>query len=386
MGKLKICFLLLIVMTFSPITFALAQDDIIGIQLDNLDFSEINEFIQYLNDKYGELINETDLKQLIETLHKEEGFDFRRLGRTLTSYFFREITANFHLLGQLIALSVVCAILKNINEAFENGDVSKVTSSVVYLVLIIIAVQSFTVTLKAGREAISDMVSFIQALMPTMFTILASIGNLTSVAVFNPLIFMGVTAAITWIKDILLPIIFFSAVLGVVNNLTDRFQVSMLASFLKQICVFLLGLFMSVFIGILVVQGAASAVVDGISIRTAKFASKNFIPIVGSIFSDTVDTIVGCSLILKNVVGIAGMLVVLLITIYPIIKILSIVFIYKIAGAIIQPIGETSMVKCLNDMANSIILIFVSVAAVAVMFFVAITVILAAGNITVMMR
>jgi len=383
--KLKICLFIIIIFTFFPLP-ALAQDDIISLQLDNLDVSNIDWFIKDLNNKYGEIMPEQNIRQLVDRLLREKVLDFRNLFKALTSYIFREISANFRLLGQLIALSVVCAILKNINEAFENGSVSKVTYSVVFLVLVIIAVQSFTVAIKAGQEAISDMVSFIQALVPTMFTLLVSIGNLTSVAVFNPLIFIAISAASTWIKDILLPIIFFSAVLGVVNNVTDRFQVSLLASLLKQVCVFLLGLFLSIFLGVLVVQGAASAVVDGISIRTAKFASKNFIPIVGGIFSDTVDAIVGCSLILKNVLGIAGMLVVLFITIYPIIKILAIVFIYKVAGAIIQPIGETSMVKCLNDMANSLILIFVSVAAVAVMFFVAITVILAAGNITVMMR
>jgi len=377
---------MIVIFAFSFPQTAFAQEDIISQQLDNLDVSDIDQFIKDLNNKYGEIMPEQNIRQLIDRLRSEKSFDFRSFFKTLALYIFREISANFHLLGQLIALSVVCAILKNINEAFENGSVSKITYSVVFLVLIIIAVQSFTMAIRAGQEAISDMVSFIQALMPTIFTLLVSIGNLTSVAVFNPLIFMGITAASTWIKDILLPIIFFSAVLGVVNNVTDRFKVSMLASLLKQVCVFLLGLFLSIFLGVLVVQGAASAAVDGISIRTAKFASKNFIPIVGGIFSDTIDAIVGCSLILKNAIGITGMLVVLFITIYPIIKILAIVFIYKLAGAIIQPIGESSMVKCLDDMANSLILIFISVAAVAMMFFMAITVILASGNITVMMR
>lgn len=133
-------------------------------------------------------------------------------------------------------------------------------------------------------------------------------------------------------------------------------------------------------------QGAGTSTVDGISIRTAKFASKNFIPIVGGIFSDTVDTIVGCSLILKNAIGFAGLLVVFLTTLFPVIKILALVFIYKFAGAVIQPLGEDAMVKCLNDMASHLTFIAITVSSVALMFFVAITVIIASGNITVMMR
>ncbi|NLZ55022.1 MAG: stage III sporulation protein AE, partial [Thermoanaerobacteraceae bacterium] len=147
-----------------------------------------------------------------------------------------------------------------------------------------------------------------------------------------------------------------------------------------------LGLFLSVFLGILVVQGAAASAVDGISIRTAKFASKNFIPIVGGIFSDTVDTVVGCSLILKNAIGFAGLIVILLTILFPVIKILAMVFIYRLAGAIIQPLGEEAMVKCLNDMANNLTFIAITVSSVALMFFVAVTVIIASGNITLMMR
>jgi len=361
-------------------------EDIVDEQLQNMDLNDINSFLSEINAKYGDYIPRYELKDLINSMRGKPGYDLGGMVSGIIKYVLREISVNFMLLGQLIALSVVCAVLRNINSAFENDNVGKVTYSVIYLILAVIAIQSFSVAMRIGKETIEQMVSFIQALMPTMFALLASIGGITSVAVFNPLIFAGVSVASTWIKDILLPIIFFTAVLGLINSISDRFHVSLLASFLKQICVFLLGLFLSVFLGILVVKGAASATIDGITVRTAKFASKNFIPIVGGIFSDTVDTIVGCSLILKNAIGFAGLLIVLMIAIFPVLKILSIVFIYKLAGAVIQPLGEESMVKCLNDMSSSLMLIFVSVASVAMMFFVAVTVILAAGNITVMMR
>ncbi len=364
----------------------LANDGIIQEQLETIDSSEINSFLKEINDKYGDYIPQYEFKDLINSMKGKKLYDIKGMFSGILNYFFHEITENYHLLGQLIALSIVSAILKNIQNAFEDNNISQIAYSVVYLVLIVVAIQSFTIALRIGKEAIEQMVTFIQALLPILFTLLASIGGITSVAVFNPLIFIGVTVASTWIKNILLPILFFTAVLNLVSNISDKFHVSFLASFLKQICVFLLGLFMCVFLGTLVVQGAASASIDGISIRTAKFASKNFIPIVGGIFSDTVDTIVSCSLILKNAIGFVGLLIIFVLTMFPVVKILSIVIVYKIAAAIIQPVGENLIVKCLNDMSNSMMLIFISVAAVSVMFFVAITVILSAGSITVMMR
>ncbi|HHX22492.1 MAG TPA: stage III sporulation protein AE [Thermoanaerobacterales bacterium] len=373
-------------MLFLPINSVKANEDIIETQYEIIENYEFDSFIQELNSNYKDYIPQYSFRDLINTLRGEEHYDLRSLSRGIITFFFREISTNYHLLGQLIILSIICAVLKNVQGAFENNNIGKITYSVTYLVLIIIAIQSFEIALSVGREAIDNMVSFIQALMPVVIALLASIGGITSAAVFNPIIFMGVSVASTWIRNILLPIIFFAAVLGLISNISDRFHVSALSSFIKQVCIFLLGLFLSVFLGLLVVQGAATSTVDGISVRTAKFASKNFIPIVGGIFSDTVDTIVGCSLILKNAIGLAGLLIVFLTTLFPIIKILAMVFVYKFAGAVIQPLGEESVVKCLNDMANHLVFIVITVSSVALMFFVGITVIIASGNITVMMR
>ncbi len=364
----------------------MGNDEIIKKQFDTIEKTEFDSFVKQLNSTYADYIPQYELKDLINAIRGQKPYDFKSLLRGIARYFFHEISINLYLLGELIILSIICAVLKNAQSAFENNNIGKITNGFTFLVLIVIAIQSFDMALNVGKDAIDKMVSVIQALLPIVLALLASIGGITSVAVFNPLIFIGVSISSTWIRNILLPMIYFAAALGLVSNISDRFHVSSLACLLKQICVFLLGLFLSAFLGILVVQGAAASVVDGISIRTAKFASKNFIPIVGGIFSDTVDTVVGCSLILKNAIGFVGLIIVFLTILFPVIKILTMVLIYRLAGAVIQPLGEEAMVKCLNDMASHLAFIAITVSSVALMFFVAITVIIASGNITVMMR
>jgi len=383
-------FIILIIFLFFPTNTVLANDkindEIIERQYEIIDKSEFDLFIKQLNSTYQDYLPQYGLDDLIKTLRGQESYDFKGLIKGITGYFFRELSVNMRLLGELIILSIICAVFKNVQSAFANDNIGKVTYAFTFLILIIIAIQSFDIALRVGKDAIDKMVSIIQALLPVVLTLLASMGGLTSVAVFNPLIFIGVSISSTWIRNILLPMIYFVSALGLISNISDRFHVSALSSFLKQICIFLLGLFLSVFLGILVVQGAAASVVDGISIRTAKFASKNFIPIVGGIFSDTVDTVVGCSLILKNAIGFIGLIVILLTILFPVIKILAMVFIYRLAGAIIQPLGEEALVKCLNDMAGNLTFVAITVSSVALMFFVAVTIIIASGNITLMMR
>ena len=92
-------------------------------------------------------------------------------------------------------------------------------------------------------------------------------------------------------------------------------------------------------------SGATASAVDGISVRTIRICFKNFIPVVGGIFSDTVDTVVGCSLILKNAIGFTGLVAIFLTILFPVMKIMAMVFIYKLAGAVIQPLGENPLLN-----------------------------------------
>jgi len=380
----------LIISLFFAANTALAQDnineEILKKQYELIDKAEFDLFIEQLNSTYRDYIPQYGLDDLIKAFRGQKPYDLKALITGIAGYFFHELSANMSLLAELIIISIICAVMYNVQSAFENDNIEKVTYAFTFLLLIAIAIQSFDIALGVGRDTIDKMVSVIQALLPVILPLLASIGGLTSVAIFNPVIFLGVSIASTWIRNILLPIIYFVAALGIISSISDRFHVSALSSLLKQVCIFLLGLFLSAFLGILVVQGAAASTVDGITIRTAKFASKNFIPIVGSIFSDTIDTVVGCSLILKNAIGFTGLVVIFLTILFPVIKILAMVFIYRLAGAIIQPLGVEPMVKCLNEIAGNLTFIAVTVSSVALMFFVAVTVIIASGNISLMMR
>ena len=155
-------------------TIAKANDEIIEQQFQIIDKTEIESIVNQLNSAYNDYIPEYNFKDLFNSLRGQDSYDIKALFKGLLEYFFYEISANYRLLGKLITLSIICAILKNIQNAFENENIGKVTHSIIYLVLILIAVKSFEIALKVGRETIEQMVTFIQALMPVVLTLLAS--------------------------------------------------------------------------------------------------------------------------------------------------------------------------------------------------------------------
>jgi stage III sporulation protein AE len=230
------------------------------------------------------------------------------------------------------------------------------------------------------------MISFVMALIPILLALMAASGGLISAAFFHPVILFLMNTSGLLMQYIILPLLFLATLLSIVSTMSDQYKVTQLAQLLRNWSIGLMGLFLTVFLGVVSVQGASTAVTDGVTIRTAKFITGNFIPVIGRVFTDATDTVVSASSLLKNTVGIAGVAILLIIVAFPAIKILMIAFIYKFAAAILQPIGGGPVITCLDIISKSVIYVFAALGIVSLMFFLSITVIVAAGNLTMMMR
>lgn len=362
-------------------------EELLENQLDSMDISEIEKFVEDINRETEGFMPDINIRDLVIGMFRGDTLNnFRQIGRSAANLFFKEVILNFSLLGKLLILAIFCAVLQNLHNAFEEDAIGKLAYSLCYILVIIMAVGSFNTAMKIGIQAIDTMVGFMQALLPTLLALLVSVGGISSSAVFQPLIFGSITLITTIIKNFVMPLVLFSAIISILNNLSESINISKLASLLKQTAVGVLGLVLTAFTGIISVQGVASSSLDGAAIRTAKFAADSFVPIVGKFLSDAFDAVVSCSMILKNGIGIAGLIVLLLICSFPLVKMFSIIIIYKVASALIQPILDNQIVQCLNDMSNSMLVLLTSVIAVAFMFFMALTVIMGIGNMAVMVR
>lgn len=393
-GKRTILFIMAVLILLIPSTCVKAVEDeysarreVIESQMDKIDMEEVQEVLDSLSGEVNEYmpsINARDMVKGLVTgkLDVSPGQIIAGIGR----YLFAQVLVNINLLVKLVVLSVIYAVLRNIQTSFGNGIVGELAQMSCMLVLIAIAVQSFAVAMDVGSSAIDSMVAFMQAFLPTLLALLAAIGGITSTALLQPIIAVSIGFFSTMFKNILIPVIFFSAILAIVNNISEKFHLSKLSSLLKQGCIGFIGLVLTVFIGIMTIQGIAASTVDGVTIRTAKFAVDSFVPIVGGFLSDAVETIVGCSLLIKNAVGAFGLISLFVIVAFPILKIISLVVIYKVCAAVIEPIAQGELVKCLNEMAGSLMLLFATVASVAFMFFISVTIIIGAGNAALMMR
>ncbi|MBB6444880.1 stage III sporulation protein AE [Bacillus benzoevorans] len=360
--------------------------EMVDTQMQSLNLDELKGFWENIIDEYGGLLPESQKGSLYDFISGEKELSIKEWLMGIVKFAFQELIANGKLLGSLIMLTVLSMFLQSLQNAFESGTISKSAYAVVFMVLIIIALNSFHVAISYAMDAISTMTSFIMALIPLLLALIAASGGLISAAFFHPVILFLINISGHFIQYIVLPLLFLSAILSIVSVLSEQYKVTQLANLLRNGSIALLGMFFTIFLGVISVQGASAAVSDGIAIKTAKFITGNFIPVIGRMFTDATDTVLSASLLLKNSVGIIGVAILLLIVAFPAVKLLIISLIYQFTAAILQPLGGGPIIKCLDIIGKSILYVFSALAIVSLMFFLSITVIIAAGNLTIMVR
>lgn len=364
----------------------LSPTELVNNQIKTMDLSELKQYWEDIISKYGGFLPESQKGSLYDFIKGEKKFSFQQWGQGILKYAFQEFIANGKLLGLLIMLTVFSMFLQSMQNAFEKSSISKVAYSIVFMVLVILALNSFHVAINYANETMGTMISFVLALIPLLLAIIAASGGVVSAAFFHPVVLFLMNTSGILMQYIILPLLFLAALLSIVSTLSENYKVTQLAQLLRNWSIGLMGLFLTIFLGVISVQGASAAVADGVTIRTAKFVTGNFIPVIGRMFTDATDTVVSASALLKNSIGIAGVAILLIIVAFPAIKILMIAFIYKFAAAILQPLGGGPIIACLDIISKSVIYVFAALGIVSLMFFLSITVIVAAGNLTMMMR
>lgn len=362
-------------------------ETIIREQAERLPTDQVEGYWKQLMKEYGGYFPDNRAPSFMEMIVPGgEGFSLKSIAAATGKYLLHELLVNGKLLASIVILTVFSMILETLQSAFERNNVSKVAYAISYMVLLLIAINSFSVAIGYAKTAITNMIHFMIAMIPLLLTLLGSMGNVTTVAVLHPLIVFMIHTVGTLIYAVVFPLLFFSAVLHIVSSISDKYKVTQLANLLRNVSVAALGIMVTVFLGVISVQGGTGAAADGVTIRTAKYITGNFVPVVGRLFSDASDTVIGASLLVKNAVGIAGVIIIVFLCAFPALKIMALALIYNLSAAVMQPLGSNPIISCLQTIGKSLIYVFAALAAVGLMFFLAITIIITAGNVSVMMR
>lgn len=354
--------------------------------IEELHIDELQLFWKQLGDEYGSYITELRSKNLIDIIKDTDQISIKSIVKGILNYLFYEIIANGKLLGTLIVLTIIATILQTMLSAFEKSTINKIANFVIIIVLLYVTLQSFYLAISYAEEAMELMSDFIIALFPLMLGLIASLGQFTQVAFFHPIIILLIHFSSLLLTKLVFPLLYVAALLIVISELNDRFKATHLAQLLRSISLTALSIYLVVFLTILSIQGTVSAIQDGVTLKTTKFITSNFIPVIGNTVTDAADTILAASLLIKNTLGIVGLIIIILYAAFPAIKIAVLAFIYKLVAALLQPLAPKEMMNSLQTISRYMIYILACLLAMTFTFFLTIVIIVAASNIPILLR
>lgn len=343
--------------------------------MDSLDIDFLEEYKNNLDSEIAGYIEGNSVKDWFLNFFKGNwSFSLKDFTQDIITFLFQEVVINSSLLGKLIILAVISALIINLQTAFSS-EVAKMSYLACYLALCVIAIGSFRVVLAIGQETIENMVSFMVGMLPQMMVLTAGLGNVNASVMLFPILMTAATAFANAIKAVVFPLILMSAILSIVNHLSETFKVDRMAKFFNEIAKISLGFFLTFFVGLMTLRALYASVLDKVALRTTRFISDNAIPVVGKMFSDTIEVAAGYVVMLKQALGVFGVIIILGIILMPLIKIGAIALIYKAAAAITEPLGDSRTAAILESMSAHLFLMLAAVVAVALMFFIMIAIV-----------
>ncbi|MBQ7977293.1 MAG: stage III sporulation protein AE [Clostridia bacterium] len=351
-------------------------------QLGNIDLGSFDEIIDGLDENGQNLFGSLSFwDKVTSLLNGEFNEDYGSFFSALLDTLFGEIGNIIPILCTIIAITILCSLVGNLRSETGSESVGNIINFVCYGVVIVIITSSVFSLLDITTNCVNSLKTQMDLLFPILLTLLASVGGTVSVGIFQPTLAILSNLVVQIFTLFLIPLFIFSFVFVVVGHLTDSVKLDKFRSLFNSIFKWVAGICFSVFMGAMVVGGVVAGSFDSVSIRATKFALKSYIPILGGYLSDGFNIVMASSVLIKNAVGMAGVILAAGTVLFPIIQIAVFSLGLKLTASILEPLVKSKVPDFLMSIAKLLNMLVVILAGVGFMYMVSVGLILSTANI-----
>lgn len=313
-----------------------------------LDSMELEKMQEAVNELLGE---ETfSVKESIKkALLGEEPFSAEHFGEIGKAFLYQQLLPDKKILVQVILLVLAASLFSNFTGMFGKGETGGISFYMVYLFLLTILMKSFGQMSRIISSGLEDFVFFMKALMPSYFLAVTAAGGVASAMIFYNMVLAVIYVIQVILLKLVVPGIHLFVLFQLVNYLHKEDILSKMAEFLKTILEWTLHTCVAVLVGMQVIQNMISPAVDSLK-RDVIGKTATAIPAVGNAIDGVTEVALGTAVLIRNCIGVVGILVLLLLGLPPIIRLGVTTLIYKLLAAVVQPVADKRMTGCLSTM------------------------------------
>lgn len=331
--------------------------------LNELDLSELNSYYN------SDLLGGKGLRDALSALSRD-GLTELSMDGVMQAIKNAALGALSKGAGGIIQIAVMIMLLGIMKHLGFGGDVSRAAGWAGYIVVATMTASILTFCISSSVSAIDSISDLTEALCPILMTLLIGMGGVNTQAVLSPVMAALTSGVFVTIKTVLIPAVTVMAVVLAAGNFSGTLKLGKLSALIGSVVKWALGLIFLVFLGIVSLKGMAGAAIDGLSFKTVRYTVGKLVPVIGGPFSDTLGTLSACGVIVKNSVGIVGMLSLAAVLITPVISLAMTSILLRLAAAVCQPFAEERCVSLLESMGGAVTLLMALVLTCAAMAFI----------------
>ena len=306
---------------------------------------ELGEMQEAVNELLGE---ETfSVREALERiLAGEEVFSIDFLLETGKNFIYDHLLADRAVLFQVVLLVLLAALFANFTNVFSGSQAGEASFYLVYMLLLALLIHSFR-SLSAGLSgSLEDLTAFMQALMPSYFLAVTAASGAATAMVFYEMVLGVIFLIQTLLLKAVIPGIQAYVVIQLINYLHKEDFLSKLAELLKTVLEWSLKTITAVVIGMELIQNMISPALDSLK-RDALGKTAAAIPGIGNVIDGATEVALGTAVLIRNCLGVTGILILVILGLPPVIKLAGTVLAYKLLAALLQPVSDKRMTGCL---------------------------------------
>ncbi len=350
-------------------------------QLQDIDFSGLDNILSNLGkNERGFFGNGSFFEIVTKFINAEDSEYYNNFLTYVFSVLFDDIIELIPYFAIIIALCICYSLISQLSSERNRslgGLVHIICFSSVAVIVLKIVLQLMTDV----SQTITSVESQMEIIFPIILTLMTAVGSSVTASTFQPLLVILTSGITKLFVSILVPIFIFSVVFGVIGNLSSNVRLDKFAKFFSSLFNWIVGIVFTIFVAFLTLHGLTVSTIDSISLKTAKYAIRSYVPVLGSYLSEGISVIIASSVLIKNAVGVAG-LVLLFATIFaPILKIVIVILLLKLSAAILEPLCEKQIHEFLYSIAKSLNMLTICLIAVGLMYLISVSLLMCCSNI-----
>lgn len=348
-------------------------------QLQNLDMGALDQYLEDIAGADGLFQSESFLSKVQNLISGNIIVNSSSIVSYIFNIFIGDVFSYLPVICLIIAIVVLCSMLTNVGGS--NKKIGDIINFVCFGTVIIIIMAIFTGIIADVNKTLVGIKGQMEGVFPLLLTLLAALGGVTSVSVYQPAMAVLSGGVINVFTSILMPIFSFKLVFIILSNLSSSFKFKKFSEFFGSLYKWIIGIVVTIFTAFVSIQGLMAGSVDGVSIKTAKYTIKSGVPIVGGLLADGMGLVTISSSLIKNAIGTAGLILMFATIIAPIVKIIVFSLMLKLTSAILEPISNAAAGGLVGDLSKNVSLILAILLGTFFMFFILIGLIMCSANV-----